>query len=194
MRVSAGTGSIALGRHPCGKTARGGGWALSIMGDEGSGEWVSRHALRHLARWFDGTVPDSLTLQRLRRSLSITEPKQLSDLSTEITDKIERQPQLGKLIDLAAEQGDAWATDLLEKAAEETMALVTDLMQVLELENEIGLPVGIWGSNIVDSRIHRNAFTRMLQEKYPHTKLCLPQKSATEGAVQLALERLQQTP
>ncbi len=51
--VIAGTGSIAVGRGPDGRTARSGGWG-PLFGDEGSGYAVARAGLRKLARRADG--------------------------------------------------------------------------------------------------------------------------------------------
>jgi len=42
--VIAGTGSIAYGRDPQGRTARAGGWGFAI-GDEGSAHWIGRTAI-----------------------------------------------------------------------------------------------------------------------------------------------------
>jgi N-acetylglucosamine kinase-like BadF-type ATPase len=51
--VIAGTGSIAVGRTPDGRTARAGGWG-HLIGDEGSAYAVVLHALRLVARRADG--------------------------------------------------------------------------------------------------------------------------------------------
>jgi N-acetylglucosamine kinase-like BadF-type ATPase len=49
----AGTGSIAYGRNARDEAARAGGWGY-ILGDEGSGYWIGRHALRAVMRESDG--------------------------------------------------------------------------------------------------------------------------------------------
>ncbi len=51
--VVAGTGSIAYGRDAQGRAARAGGWGY-VLGDEGSGYWLGRHALRAVVRAADG--------------------------------------------------------------------------------------------------------------------------------------------
>ena len=47
--VIAGTGSIAYGRDASGRGARAGGWGY-VLGDEGSGYWLGRLALRAVLR------------------------------------------------------------------------------------------------------------------------------------------------
>src|SRR4030095_5169289 len=47
--IVAGTGSIAYGRNAKGEAARAGGWGY-VLGDEGSGYWIGRLALRAVVR------------------------------------------------------------------------------------------------------------------------------------------------
>jgi N-acetylglucosamine kinase-like BadF-type ATPase len=73
--VIAGTGSIAVGRTPDGRTARAGGWG-HLIGDEGSAYALVLDALRLVARRADGrdprpSGPDPLT-QRLCAALGVT--------------------------------------------------------------------------------------------------------------------------
>jgi N-acetylglucosamine kinase-like BadF-type ATPase len=80
LGVIAGTGSIAVGRTPDGRTARAGGWG-PLLGDEGSGYAVALTALRLIARRADGREaktadPDPLT-RRLCAALGIEGPSQL---------------------------------------------------------------------------------------------------------------------
>ena len=69
IAVISGTGSVAWGRTPDGRTARAGGWGY-LLGDEGSGYWVARQAVRHALELADrGEQPDVLdpaTGRRLR--------------------------------------------------------------------------------------------------------------------------------
>jgi len=76
----AGTGSIAVGRAPDGRTARAGGWG-HLIGDEGSAYNVVLDALRMVARRADGRDPrpagrDPLT-ERLCAALGVVEPSQI---------------------------------------------------------------------------------------------------------------------
>src|SRR3954470_11299987 len=51
--IVAGTGSIAYGRNARGEAAHAGGWGY-VLGDEGSGYWIGRFALRAVVRHADG--------------------------------------------------------------------------------------------------------------------------------------------
>jgi N-acetylglucosamine kinase-like BadF-type ATPase len=54
----AGTGSIAYGRNARNEAARAGGWGY-VLGDEGSGYWIGRQALRAVVRASDGRGPQT---------------------------------------------------------------------------------------------------------------------------------------
>ena len=54
--VIAGTGSIAYGRNDRNQAARAGGWGY-MLGDEGSGYWIGRAALRAVLRESDRRGP-----------------------------------------------------------------------------------------------------------------------------------------
>ena len=78
IALISGTGSVAWGRTADGRTARAGGWGY-LLGDEGSGYWVGRQAVRHaLSRADRGERPDLLALQ-LAADCGLHEPGQLLD-------------------------------------------------------------------------------------------------------------------
>ncbi len=56
IAVICGTGSVAWGRNEAGETARAGGWGY-LLGDEGSGYWVTREAVRPALRRSDRGLP-----------------------------------------------------------------------------------------------------------------------------------------
>jgi N-acetylglucosamine kinase-like BadF-type ATPase len=66
--VIAGTGSIAVGRTPDGRTARAGGWG-HLIGDEGSAYAVVVDALRLVTRRADGRDPRPATRDLLSERL-----------------------------------------------------------------------------------------------------------------------------
>src|SRR5512138_90050 len=69
--VVSGTGSIAYGRNARGEAARAGGWGY-VLGDEGSGYWIGRHALRAVVRHADGRGRETSLTPRLLRHFGLT--------------------------------------------------------------------------------------------------------------------------
>ncbi|WRH26497.1 ATPase [Arthrobacter sp. JZ12] len=65
IAVIAGTGSAVWGLNHAGQQVRRGGWGY-LLGDEGSGYWIGREAIRwSLRRMNEGHPPDELTTQIL---------------------------------------------------------------------------------------------------------------------------------
>lgn len=186
--VISGGGSIGFGRNQKGQTARCGGWLFTIMGDEGSGTWMARMALRHLARWLDGMVPDTLFTQMLREELGISTHRQLMDLAARMAKPFWETPPLSRLADEAAAKGDPYAAEIVRGAASETFTLAAFLADALCLEAENpAFAMGLWGSNAVCSPLHIQTFRESAARRYPQARVLLPEKTATEGAVELAL-------
>ncbi len=188
--VISGTGSIAFGINQKGEARRVGGWAFSIMGEEGSGTWVTRKAIRYLADCFDGVAQESLMGHLIKERLGIHTAKEMTDYSASLTMNSHEQIHLGDIVDYAAECGDENAIGILKAAAKETFGLADKLIKVLKMQEEPEIVVGIWGSNIVQSRIHAEEFEKLIREKYPQARVKRPAMSAVDGAAKMARELL----
>jgi N-acetylglucosamine kinase-like BadF-type ATPase len=189
-----GTGSIAFGRNKKNETARIGGWLFSILGDEGSGTWISRQALRQLGRFFDGALPDGPMFTLIRENLNIHSPKELQDYAAKIATPPWTSPALAHLTDQAAGAGDREAQKILKSAALEIFKLLEDLVFVLNLEDEGEFNIGIWGSCLVKSSQVQGEFRNLVQKRYPSGRIILPTQSAVQGAAELAFSRLAGNP
>jgi len=118
----AGTGSIAFGRNASGKTARAGGWGY-VFGDEGGGFYIVRQALRSALKLEEGWGdPTSLRAA----FLDATGARDVNDLLHRFYTPEFPRPHIAafaKLVDDAAENGDAVARKILNDAARELAAL-----------------------------------------------------------------------
>jgi N-acetylglucosamine kinase-like BadF-type ATPase len=75
----AGTGSVAWGLSPSGVEARAGGWG-HLLGDEGSGYWVVREAIRRALAEHDRGVPPGAAARRLLDETGAADPLELTAL------------------------------------------------------------------------------------------------------------------
>jgi N-acetylglucosamine kinase-like BadF-type ATPase len=119
----AGTGSIAFGRNSSGKTARAGGWGY-MFGDEGSGFYITRQALRAALRSEEGWGPATSLRSVL---LQATDAPDINHLLHRLYTPEFPRPSiaaLAKLVDEAAENGDATAGNILNEAAQQLAILV----------------------------------------------------------------------
>lgn len=186
--VISGTGSIAVGRDLSGKAVRAGGWPLTIFGDEGSGTWVSKMALRHIGRWLDGAVESGCMVKLICEKYHIYTRNDLIQSSLQRNLNPPDIPQLGVLVNQAASEGDLYARKILIQAGVELFRLVEDVEYALQLEKkEPDFCVGLWGSNILKSDIVRNSFIKLVKQRFTKAQICMPQKEAVDGAAEMAL-------
>ena len=113
--VASGTGSIAYGVDPSGKTARSGGWGY-LLGDEGSAFWLGHYAVRHAIRAVDGRGPATTLYDLICSKLSITEPVALVEWFYDQEYSRNRVANLASLVETASLDGDEAAEDLLDQA------------------------------------------------------------------------------
>jgi N-acetylglucosamine kinase-like BadF-type ATPase len=133
--IVSGTGSIAYGRNAQGEASRAGGWGY-VLGDEGSGYWIGRLALRAVVRHADGRGRVTSLTPRLLRHFG-------AQKASELINKVyveELSPQaiasLAKYVQEARNEGDMIATGILNRAADELIAAATAVMTRLELSDE----------------------------------------------------------
>jgi N-acetylglucosamine kinase-like BadF-type ATPase len=120
----AGTGSIAFGRNGSGKTARAGGWGYAF-GDEGGGFYIARQALRAALRFEEGWG-QSTSLGRM--FLEASGAHDVNELLHGFYTPEFPRPRIAafaKLVDAAAENGDAIAREILNDAARELATIAS---------------------------------------------------------------------
>jgi N-acetylglucosamine kinase-like BadF-type ATPase len=133
--IVCGTGSIAYGRDRAARAARAGGWG-HILGDEGSGYWIGRHALRAVARAADGRGPATALTDRVLNHFAVAGP---SDLIREVYERDLRHhavAQLARVVQQARDEGDELATQILERAAHELVGAARSVVDRLEMGQE----------------------------------------------------------
>lgn len=115
--VVAGTGSIAYGVDPRGKTARAGGWGY-LLGDEGSAFWLGHAAIRLGIRAADGRGPATTLFDRIADTLDLDVPDGLVKWFYDQELSRHRVAELASLVEEAANDGDDGASALLDQAAQ----------------------------------------------------------------------------
>src|SRR6476661_4025997 len=116
--VISGTGSISYGRNAKGEAARSGGWGY-VLGDEGSGYWIGRAALRAVLRQSDRRGPRTALTPLLLKHFGI---EAAQGLLHEVYAGSLRPSEIGALarsVESAFREGDAAAIGILRGAANE---------------------------------------------------------------------------
>lgn len=146
VAVIAGTGSAAWGRNGRGEEARAGGWGY-LLGDEGSGYWLGREAVRHsLRRMNQGLEPDELT-SALLASCGVDHPNMLIALFHSPATGRRFWAQQARLVVEAAGAGHATSQALMEQAGSDLADLAAQTVRQLGLEGPVILGGGL-GMNV----------------------------------------------
>jgi N-acetylglucosamine kinase-like BadF-type ATPase len=157
--TNAGTGSIAFGRNASGKTARAGGWGY-IFGDEGSAFHIVRQALRAALRFEEGWgAPTSLR----RILLDATGASDVNEVQHRFYTPEFPRPRIAsfsKLVDQAAENGDAMAREILNEAARD-LAAIADAVRGQLFDKEERVRVAYIGG-VFRSRTVLEKFTALV--------------------------------
>ncbi len=112
--VISGTGSISYGRNAKGEAARSGGWGY-VLGDEGSGYWIGRAALRAVLRQADRRGPVTVLSELLLTHFDVDAPQELIHKVYTTNLKPTAIGALAKCVQSAFSHGDAVAIGILRR-------------------------------------------------------------------------------
>ena len=187
--IISGTGSIAYGRNAEGEAARSGGWGY-VLGDEGSGYWIGRAALRAVLREAEDRGPKTALTPMLLEHFAVSNPQGL--IHHVYQDHIIKPSTIGALaarVNLAFEGGDTVAAGILRGAVNELEAAALSVARRLDL-------VGSSFPFVLAGRIFRSLpwveqeLSRRLPAASPNSRAELLSREPAEGAVALALQEV----
>jgi glucosamine kinase len=183
IAVICGTGSVAWGRNEVGETARAGGWG-HLLGDEGSGYWVTREAVRHALRQADrGVAADPLSDAIAAASGVRTAYEVLAKFYAE---PVRRSwAQLSSVVFDLARQGDAAAGRIVADTAE----AITVQIAAVAAQLRIAGPVALGGGLIVNQSALQDAVRSGLGDR-GITGVAALTREPVFGAVYLARKEL----
>jgi len=159
VAVIAGTGSAAWGKNADGAEARAGGWGY-LLGDEGSGYWLGREAVRHSLRRMDqGLAVDPLTAALLE-SCGVDHPNRLIALFHSPDTGRRFWARQARHVVEAAARGHQESRDMLDQAGKDLAGLALQVLRQLGINGPVILGSGL-GMNVVPLQ---EAFRRHLAE------------------------------
>jgi N-acetylglucosamine kinase-like BadF-type ATPase len=187
--VISGTGSISYGRNRNGEAARSGGWGY-VLGDEGSGYWIGRAALRAVLRQSDHRGAETMLSRLLLEHFGV---QRAQELIHEVYHTNLRPAAIGSLaqcVQAAFTQGDAVAIGILRGAANELEASALSVARRLDM---VGTPFTF----ILAGGIFRavpwleQELERRLPVSSPQSRVRLLDREPACGSVALALQEAQ---
>ena len=114
--LSGGTGAIAYGADEHNERFYADGWG-PLLGDEGSGYWMGVEALRAVCRAADGRAPRTRLKAPVFDALNLAHMDELVPLIQSPQTRRDVIAKLARLVFDAAENGDAMALDIRQRAA-----------------------------------------------------------------------------
>lgn len=185
--VIAGTGSIAYGRSPEGKTARAGGWGFAIS-DEGSGHWIGRAAVAAVMRAHDEGQNTRL-LEDVMKSWHVETHEQMV-----LVANASPPPDFAALLPAvlsAADAGDTLARMVLTRAGTELAAPAIIIIRRLFPEGG-GVPVAMSGGVFRNCALVRQVFYNSLRAEYSDAAVNATVIEPVHGALELARKAARQ--
>jgi len=186
--IVAGTGSIAYGCDRHGRAARAGGWG-HVLGDEGSGYWMGRLALRAIVREADGRGPSTTLTTRVLAHFGVDRPEDL--LYTVYHEDFEPAAIAALAADVqrAREEGDGVATAILARGAQELVAAAVSVTTKLALTDD-DFAFVLSGGMFTAVPWLRDEVCRLLPGIAPRSRVVDLDAEPAVGAVRLALAEM----
>jgi N-acetylglucosamine kinase-like BadF-type ATPase len=189
--VVAGTGTVAAGRNPDGEVFRTLGLGQEF-GDWGSASDVGLEALRAVANAYTGRGPQTSLTEALAEAVGARDAADLLERASRGGPGFRREesedPRAAPLVMRAAEDGDAVARDILERAGSAlggSAALVARRLGMLDQRFEVVLAGGLFrgGSRALD-----DALEVTIRREAHHAALVKMVAPPVVGAVLMAME------
>ncbi len=130
--IISGTGSICYGRNARGEAARSGGWGY-VLGDEGSGYWIGRAALRAVLREADERGPKTALTPLLLEHFDVDRAQNIIHQVYHTNLKPAAIGALARSVHAAYLEGDQVAVGILRGAANELEAAAQSVARRLDL-------------------------------------------------------------
>ncbi|MFL4472868.1 N-acetylglucosamine kinase [Paeniglutamicibacter sp. MACA_103] len=141
MALILGTGSAAWGVNAAGREGRAGGWGY-LLGDEASGYWMGREAVRHTLREFNrGQAPGELG-RRVLAANDVRSPDELIALFHGDTDR-RYWAQQSPLVFEALAAGDPGSAEIVAEAVDHVCRMLGDLSSLLEINGPVIVGGGV---------------------------------------------------
>ncbi len=181
----AGTGSIAYGRNDQNQAARAGGWGY-MLGDEGSGYWIGRAALRAVLREADRRGPATQLTGLLLHYYGVARAQDLIAQVYHGTLRPAAIAALAQCVQGAFSDGDAVAIGILRSAADQLESAALSVARRLEMVGS-EFPFVLSGGIFRAVPWLEEELARRLPMASPHSHTVLLNEEPAAGAVRLAL-------
>lgn len=185
--IIAGTGSIVIGKNNRGELLTVGGWGR-LLGDEGSGFYVGREALRVVALHMDHRGEATKLKEMFAQSYNW---QTRADIIRAVYQENFELSRLAPIVLEAAARNDIVAQKLLQKAALQLAEQARVIVMQMGILRKIGLVM--IGGLIDHENVYSNTLHIKLLKLLPQVDVRQPMHSPAHGAVLIALQQLKKS-
>lgn len=175
IALIAGTGSVAYGRSIDGREVQRGGWGW-MLGDEGSGVWITREAARLVMARMEHHSDLGNLGASLLAAVGVSDPRELNRALLERHEARQWAALASVVFDTV--DGDAGSREIIRRAGTELAKLVAST----EVEGPVVLAGGLL--------LHQPELEGVLRRSLPHFRCIRLEEPPVEGAVRLAQEMM----
>ena len=179
IALIAGTGSVAYGRAPDGREVQVGGWGW-MLGDEGSGVWITREAARLVLARMDAGADRGVLGDRLVGATGVGDTRELTPALLAMHEPREWAALASVVFETAND--DVRSRFIIDRGGDKLARLV------LQVEGALGLraPVVLAGGLLLNEPLLQDA----VRTNLPGREFVLLEQPPVVGAVRLAEELL----
>lgn len=159
MAVILGTGSAFWGINAEGREARAGGWGY-LLGDEASGYWMGREAVRHTLREFNRNQQPGMLARLVLQANDVASPDELIGLFHGGTDR-RYWAQQSEVVFRAYQSGDPAAVRIIDDAVAYVAEKLGDVSTVLGIRGPVIIGGGLGMHQPVYQQRIRTALSAM---------------------------------
>jgi N-acetylglucosamine kinase-like BadF-type ATPase len=190
--IIAGTGSICCGTNARGQHSCAGGWG-PLAGDEGSGSWIARRALRAIGCASDGRGPETRLAESARSYFNVATTDDLLVAIYAPGMSNDRIAGFGKHVTEAAQSGDAVAREIVQEAGRELGQTAVAVIRKLRLGRE-RFQVAYVGGVFAAGELIFEPVRREIARVAPEAFLAPPRRAPAIAAARMAREHLHRLP
>src|SRR5699024_9278973 len=181
----AGTGAIASAYDGGNIPVRGGGWGHKV-GDEGSGYWIGKEAIRAILKSYDGRGSDTVLSKNVLQHLDLKNDKELYNWVYSEERSIHHIAALAVFVAKAARDGDHVSKSIIECAIDELFLLIDSTVRKAGISDR-SFKLLFLGGILQNNHYVRSRLTDLVSREIPQAEIIANKKKPIEFIIERGL-------
>lgn len=165
-----GKGSIAVGRNAQGQITRSGGYPVTILGNEGSAQWLALEAMHLASQWLDGSVERTPLIAKLDRHFRGLDIEKLTECAGALRPPPHRHDAVAAG-DRLRPRGGRRSPGYRPAGGGALFKVAQTCVKKLGFGEKEDFLSGVWGDVFAKSEEYLAEYTRLFQAQYPRSRI-----------------------